>query len=72
LTHANLSGADLSYADLSNSNLSYANLTGALYNLETVFSDGFDPVAEGMILVPEPATFLLIGLGGLMLRKRKA
>ena len=57
LTGANLSGANLSVVDLSGANLtgadlSGANLTGAdlmdtLYNDQTVWPKGFDPIAAG-------------------------
>ena len=33
--------------------------------------DGLDPVAEGMIFIPEPTTLLLIGCGSLAFRRRK-
>ena len=46
-------------------------LTGSLSN-RTLFPAGFDPVAAGMTLVPEPTTALLLGLGlvGLSMRQR--
>ena len=79
LTNANLYGAslgsaNLSDANLSNANLSNADLYGALglsnttgtpdYDALTNFTGtGFDPVAAGWNLVPEPSTALLLGLG---------
>lgn len=45
--YANLVGANLTNADLSS-----ANLTNATYNASTVFPSGFDPVSEGMTLLP--------------------
>lgn len=55
LNGADLSGADLTDADLSNANLEGANLSGAnvsgasfggaLYNDNTKWPDGFDPIA---------------------------
>ncbi len=79
LTNANLYGAslgsaNLSDANLSNANLSNADLYGAMnlsnttgtpdYDALTNFTGtGFDPVAAGWNLVPEPSTALLLGLG---------
>ena len=42
LRDANLSGADLSGADLSEADLTDANLSGAVWNDETVFPEGFE------------------------------
>ena len=44
LSRANLGGANLEMADLSR-----ANLEGAKANKNTVWPDGFDPVAAGVI-----------------------
>ena len=78
LSDANLTNADLSGAYLSNAILSYANLSGAdlydaLYNGQTVFPTGFDPITAGMSYVPVPAAAwlfgsALVGLG--LIRKR--
>jgi len=66
-------------ADLSDTvyGLQHANLTGATYSggslsNRTLFPAGFDPIAAGMTLVPEPTTALLIGLGlvGLSMGRR--
>ncbi len=82
LSDANLSNASLSDANLSNANLSNANLYLALglsnttgtpdYDALTNFTGtGFDPVAAGWNLVPEPSTALLMGLGLFGLAARK-
>ena len=42
LSGADLSGADLNRANLSNADLREANLSGAVWNDETVFPEGFD------------------------------
>jgi opacity protein-like surface antigen len=82
LSGAYLSRADLSDADLSDANLSGANLYGAIglertlgrpdYNSTTDFTGtGFDPVAAGWHLVPEPTSLALLSLGGLLLTRRR-
>ena len=74
LADAYLDGAYLDFANLSNANLSNADLYGALglsnttgtpdYDALTNFTGtGFDPVAAGWNLVPEPSTALFLGLG---------
>ena len=49
LTGASLRNADLRGTMLRGAKLANADLTGAVYNLGTVWPDGFDPVASGAV-----------------------
>ena len=51
LEGADLEGVDLQGADLSGANLRWADLREAKYNKDTRFPEGFDPEAEGVVLV---------------------
>ena len=44
-----------------------------IYDANTVFPAGFDPVAEGLTFVPEPSTFALAAFGilGLLIAARR-
>lgn len=50
LRHSSLVKVCLEGADLRDTKLQGANLQGALYNAETVFDPGFNPIASGMEL----------------------
>ena len=50
LTGGDLRGANLARADLRDTDLSSTTLTGAHYDAETRFPEGFDPGAAGMLL----------------------
>ena len=77
LTGAVFVGSDLSQSDLSGSivfgtdftgvDVSSVDWTGVVYNGATIFPTGFDPVANGLILTPDPdtRTLVLMGLVGL-------
>ena len=58
LSEANLSGAGLERSDLRKANLSGAELKGvvlkgAKYDKKTKWPDGFDPAADGAILIED-------------------
>ncbi len=50
LTGAYISGANLSGANLAGADLGGADLSGAVANVGTVWPNGFDPVAAGVII----------------------
>lgn len=77
---ANFSGADIS--SISTDNLvggesfldSFSLSAAPTYTDATIFPNGFDPVAAGWSLVPEPTTSLMVlmSLGGLIGYRKKA
>ncbi|MEG4227111.1 pentapeptide repeat-containing protein [Microcoleus sp. N9_B2] len=69
LMKANLSNANLSNTNLLNAKLEGANLEGAklqqaLYNAETIFPTGFDPVKAGACLIDSNASLQRANLAG--------
>ena len=40
------------------------------FDIQLVDQSGYDPVIENIFFTPEPATLLLVGAGGLLLRRR--
>lgn len=69
LRYANLGRADLSDANLSDAILTGADLFGAIFDKETKFPEGFDPVAHGMILGEEEEVSAVLAKHGLTLGK---
>jgi len=64
LSKANLSKTKLFDANLDRANLEGANLEGAIYNAETIFSTGFDPVKAGAYLIAPNASLQTANLVG--------
>jgi uncharacterized protein YjbI with pentapeptide repeats len=56
LSNANLSNTNLFEANLEGANLEGAKLQQALYNAETIFPRGFDPVKAGAYLIAPNAS----------------
>ena len=54
LRHADLSDANLTRANFMDANLAGANLAGATANENTIWPDGFDPEAAGVVFVEDP------------------
>jgi hypothetical protein len=44
---------------------------GSAFNIRFLNDADYDPVWENVNIIPEPATFLLIGLGGLWIRRNR-
>ena len=61
LSGVNLSGATLTSVNFHRANLEGANLEGAKANKNTVWPDGFDPVAAGVIFEQAVLAGLLVG-----------
>ena len=63
LSQSDLSGSTVSGADFSGADVSVVDWTGVLYNGATIFPSGFDPVANGLVFVPNPDTGVLLATG---------
>jgi len=46
-------------------------LDGAIFNIHLATFEGYDPAIENIRFIPEPGTVLLLGLGGVMLWRRR-
>ncbi len=67
----NLYAYDITY-DPTGGYFGEGELTGRYYKNDNFFAyDLHEGVYPYITIIPEPATFLLVGLGGLLLRKRK-
>jgi uncharacterized protein YjbI with pentapeptide repeats len=65
--HAKFLGSDFT----GSLNWSTANWTGAKYNDNTIFAEGMDPNALGMVHVPAPSVLALLGITGLYGSRRR-
>jgi len=63
--------ADLDSIDLTGSLLTGNWLDGSGFSVTLLDQTGYDSVYSNINFVPEPATVILFGLGGLLLRKKK-
>jgi len=46
-------------------------LDGTGFNIQLIDVDGYSPAIENIQFIPEPASLLLIGVGGLLLRRTR-
>ena len=63
---------DVDSVDLTGNLLTGNWLDGSGFSVTLVDRDGYSPVIENIQFIPEPASLLLLGAGGLLLRKRKS
>ena len=69
-------GQSVGYGELTsifggrNSNEPYRHLTGTLFSSESIANDFRIGDNAKIVLVPEPATLFLLGLGAVMLRRK--
>lgn len=57
--------------DSSTNTLTGVWMDGSTFDIQLVDQSGYDPVIENIFFTPEPATLLLVGAGGLLLRRRR-
>ena len=46
-------------------------LAGVAFEIQLIDVDGYSPAIENIQFIPEPATLLLVGAGGLLLRRKR-
>lgn len=56
--------------DSSTNKLTGVWMDDSTFDIQLVNQSGYDPVIENIFFTPEPATLLLVGAGGLLLRRR--
>ena len=63
---------DVDSVDLAGNLLTGNWLDGSGFSVTLSDRDGYDPVIENIQFIPEPATLLLFGIGGLAIRKKRS
>ena len=57
--------------DSSTNRLTGVWMDDTAFDIQLVDESGYDPAIENIFFTPEPATLLLVGAGGLLLRRKK-
>ena len=57
--------------DSSTNKLTGVWMDDSTFDIQLVDQSGYDPVFENIFFTPEPATILLVGAGGLLLRRKR-
>ena len=68
--HITIESLDYSYNTPTNLLTGYW-LDGTDFSIQLIDVNGYSPAIENIQFIPEPATLILLGLGGLLLRRKK-